>query len=46
MLPREITVREKEKELAVCVRLEGFKGSRRAVKAGGRKGCGGRSRAQ
>lgn len=40
MLPCEIRVREKEKELAVCVCLEGVRGSQREVKTGRKEGCG------
>lgn len=41
MLPSEIRVREQEKELAVCVCLEGVGGSQREVKRGERKRGGG-----
>ena len=40
MLPCEIRVREKEEELAVCVCLEGVRGSQREVKTSRGEGCG------
>lgn len=40
VLPCEIRVRDKEKELAVCVCLEGVRGSQREVKTSRREICG------
>lgn len=39
MLPCEIRLSEREKELEVCVRLKGVRGSQRVVKTGRREGC-------